>query len=140
MEMVTKLHAETLLSLFICYFIVHSDLELSCSTNDEIGVVIDCQGYEPDTFLQCSFDSGPLYPCKYIMHIFTIEMFLYTSLATTLYPIAGSIPIVLTINVHPSGTYSLHIVTSTAREDTVTYTITDKEVDGKVIILYPGVH
>ena len=43
----------------------------------------------------------------------------------------GFVPIVLTIDVHPSGTHSIQIVTATGREDMVMYTIRDTEIDGK---------
>ena len=44
---------------------------------------------------------------------------------------AGSVPMVLTIDVHPPGIYSIRFVSSTGDEDTVTYNITDIKTDGK---------
>ena len=42
---------------------------------------------------------------------------------------------ILTIYVHPPGTYSIRIVSSTGDEDTVTYNITDIKTDGMYSVI-----
>ena len=43
---------------------------------------------------------------------------------------------ILTVGVSPVGTHSVTIVTSDGRDDTISYTITDIESDGKHLSLF----
>jgi hypothetical protein len=64
-------------------------------------IIVDCEGTSPDMILQCSFNGGLLHSCF--------------------------VPMVLSINVSPPGTYSLRIVKDAGEEDTVMYNITAED-------------
>ena len=42
----------------------------------------------------------------------------------------GFVPMILTSDVHPSGIYSIHFVSSAGDEDTVIYNMTSRKTDG----------
>ena len=68
----------------------------------------------------CTLVSYPIVECgHYWNHVYTCVQ------------CVGNIPMVLTSNVSPPGSYSVRIVASSGVEETVTYTITDTDTNGK---------
>ena len=99
---------------------------MSCSAG--IGeleeTVVDCSG-SGGISLRCSFNDGPLHSCK------LPDCRMWVLSGTTCLQCVGNVPMVLTSNVSPPGSYSVRIVANSGVEETVTYTITDTDTDGK---------
>ena len=60
----------------------------------------------------------------------------YITISNISFSNAGFVPMILTVGVSPVGTHSVTIVTSDGRDDTISYTITDIESDGKHLSLF----
>ena len=98
-----------------------------CTASGLSEITIDCEHIDDPSLLQCSFDAGPMYPCKFFEQL-KLSRKIFKNLSEHMH--AGFVPMVLTIDVSPASMHSVRIVTSTRGNDTVTYTITDTETEG----------
>ena len=105
-----------------------TDLSCSAGIGELEETVVDCSG-SGGISLHCSFNDGPLHSCKLPnrrMWGYLVDPCIYTYLQCV-----GNVSMVLTSNVSPPGSYSVRIVAGSGVEETVTYTITDTDTDGK---------